>query len=44
GAGLGMSIVRAVCRAHCGAVTAKALPEGGGLEVRVEIPVPAGSG
>jgi signal transduction histidine kinase len=39
GAGLGMSIVRAVCRAHGGQVTARALPGEGGLEVRLEIPV-----
>lgn len=38
GAGLGMSIVRAVCRAHGGWASAQALPEGGGLEVRVELP------
>lgn len=38
GAGLGMSIVRAVCRAHGGSVSARALPEDGGLEVRVELP------
>jgi signal transduction histidine kinase len=38
GAGLGMSIVRAVCHAHGGRVAARALPNGGGLEVRVELP------
>ncbi|CAM3418595.1 sensor histidine kinase [Stackebrandtia soli] len=39
GAGLGLSIVRAVCDAHHGTVNAAALPDGGGLEVRVEIPL-----
>lgn len=38
GAGLGMSIVRAVAHAHDGEVFARALPDGGGMEVRVEIP------
>ena len=38
GAGLGMSIVRAVCRAHGGDVRAESMPDGGGLEVRVELP------
>jgi signal transduction histidine kinase len=37
GSGLGLSIVRAVCDAHGGAVTAVALP-GGGLEVTVSLP------
>ena len=37
GSGLGLSIVRAVCDAHGGAVTATAQP-GGGLEVRVTLP------
>ncbi|MGH8792286.1 MAG: HAMP domain-containing sensor histidine kinase [Stackebrandtia sp.] len=37
GAGLGMSIVKAVCEAHSGTVRARALPDGG-LETRVEIP------
>lgn len=38
GAGLGMSIVRAVCQAHGGDVRATALADGGGMEVRVELP------
>ncbi len=38
GAGLGMSIVRAVAHAHGGEVFARALPDGGGMEVRVELP------
>ncbi|MDP9406415.1 MAG: ATP-binding protein, partial [Actinomycetota bacterium] len=37
GAGLGLSIVRAVARAHGGEVTAQAIPEGG-LDVRVALP------
>jgi len=37
GAGLGLSIVRAVVDAHGGAVRAKAIP-GGGLEVTVSLP------
>ncbi|GGM34916.1 two-component sensor histidine kinase [Micromonospora sonchi] len=37
GSGLGLSIVRAVCDAHGGAVTAVAQP-GGGLEVTVTLP------
>ncbi|GIJ36239.1 sensor histidine kinase [Micromonospora sediminimaris] len=37
GSGLGLSIVRAVCDAHCGTVTAVAQP-GGGLEVTVSLP------
>jgi signal transduction histidine kinase len=37
GSGLGLSIVRAVCEAHGGAVAAQALP-GGGLEVTVTLP------
>src|SRR3954452_15043472 len=37
GSGLGLSIVRAVCDAHGGTVTAVAL-EGGGLEVTVSLP------
>jgi hypothetical protein len=37
GYGLGLSIVRAIVRAHRGAVTARALP-GGGLEVEVTLP------
>jgi signal transduction histidine kinase len=37
GSGLGLSIVRAVCDAHGGSVTASAL-DGGGLEVRVTLP------
>ncbi|HEX2042670.1 MAG TPA: ATP-binding protein [Acidimicrobiales bacterium] len=40
GVGLGLSIVRAVARAHGGAVTAEA-PPAGGLSVRVELPSPA---
>jgi signal transduction histidine kinase len=39
-AGLGLSIVRAVARAHGGDARARALPEGG-LEVTVELPVEA---
>ncbi|MCU1381008.1 MAG: cutS [Acidimicrobiales bacterium] len=38
GAGLGLSIVRAVARAHGGEVTAEPLPEGG---LRVEVRLPA---
>ena len=38
GAGLGLSIVRAACDAHGGMITASALPEDGGLEIRVEVP------
>lgn len=38
GAGLGLSIVRAVCDAHGGTVSAVALP-GGGLEVTVALPL-----
>ena len=37
GSGLGLSIVRAVCDAHGGTVSASAL-DGGGLEVRVTLP------
>ncbi len=37
GSGLGLSIVRAVCDAHGGTVSAQALP-GGGLEVTVTLP------
>ncbi len=37
GSGLGLSIVRAVCDAHGGTVTAVAI-EGGGLEVTVSLP------
>jgi signal transduction histidine kinase len=37
GSGLGLSIVRAVCDAHGGSVSAQAQP-GGGLEVRVSLP------
>jgi signal transduction histidine kinase len=40
GSGLGLSIVRAVCEAHGGAVSAVALP-GGGLEVTVTLPAAA---
>ncbi len=40
GSGLGLSIVRAVCEAHGGAVAAVAL-EGGGLEVTVTLPAAA---
>lgn len=40
GAGLGLSIVRAVCDAHGGTVGAVALP-GGGLEVTVTMPAAA---
>ncbi|GLZ80113.1 hypothetical protein Afil01_49200 [Actinorhabdospora filicis] len=39
GAGLGLSIVRAVVAAHGGTVAAHALPDGGGLEFRVELPL-----
>ncbi|MBY8871196.1 HAMP domain-containing histidine kinase [Micromonospora sp. PLK6-60] len=39
GSGLGLSIVRAVCTAHGGRVTAVAQP-GGGLEVTVTLPAP----
>lgn len=38
GAGLGLAIVRAVCDAHGGTVTARARDEGGGLEVTVTLP------
>ncbi|GAA5181454.1 HAMP domain-containing sensor histidine kinase [Rugosimonospora acidiphila] len=40
GSGLGLSIVRAVCDAHGGTVTAVVLP-GGGLEVTVTLPAAA---
>jgi signal transduction histidine kinase len=40
GSGLGLSIVRAVCDAHRGTVSAVALP-GGGLEVTVTLPAAA---
>ena len=40
GSGLGLSIVRAVCDAHGGSVTAVAL-DGGGLEVTVTLPAAA---
>jgi signal transduction histidine kinase len=40
GSGLGLSIVRAVCEAHGGTVSAVALP-GGGLEVTVTLPAAA---
>jgi signal transduction histidine kinase len=40
GAGLGLSIVRSVARAHGGEVSARARA-GGGLAVEVELPVPA---
>ncbi|GAA2605486.1 HAMP domain-containing sensor histidine kinase [Dactylosporangium fulvum] len=40
GSGLGLSIVRAVCDAHGGGVSAVAL-EGGGLEVTVSLPAAA---
>jgi signal transduction histidine kinase len=40
GSGLGLSIVRAVCEAHGGLVTAVAVP-GGGLEITVLMPVAA---
>jgi len=40
GAGLGLSIVRSVARAHGGDARARALP-GGGLEVTVRLPAPA---
>jgi signal transduction histidine kinase len=40
GSGLGLSIVRAVCDAHGGTVTAVAI-EGGGLEVTVRLPAAA---
>jgi signal transduction histidine kinase len=40
GSGLGLSIVRAVCDAHGGSVSAVALP-GGGLEVTVNLPAAA---
>jgi len=40
GSGLGLSIVRAVCAAHGGTVSAKAQP-GGGLEVTVRLPAAA---
>jgi signal transduction histidine kinase len=40
GAGLGLSIVRSVARAHGGEVSARARTEGG-LAVEVELPVPA---
>lgn len=38
GAGLGLAIVRAVCDAHGGTVTARARADGGGLEVTVTLP------
>jgi signal transduction histidine kinase len=38
GAGLGLAIVRAVCDAHGGTVTAQARDEGGGLEITVTLP------
>lgn len=41
GAGLGLSIVHAVCQAHGGTVDALAL-EGGGLEITVSLPLRAG--
>lgn len=37
GSGLGLSIARAVCRAHGGDISAT-LPAGGGLRIRVELP------
>jgi signal transduction histidine kinase len=40
GSGLGLSIVRAICEAHGGSVTATAL-DGGGLEVTVRLPAAA---
>jgi signal transduction histidine kinase len=40
GSGLGLSIVRAICEAHGGAVSAVAL-DGGGLEVTVSLPAAA---
>jgi signal transduction histidine kinase len=40
GSGLGLSIVRAVCEAHGGGVSAVAL-DGGGLEVTVSLPAAA---
>jgi signal transduction histidine kinase len=40
GSGLGLSIVRAVCDAHGGSVSASAL-DGGGLEVTVRLPAAA---
>jgi signal transduction histidine kinase len=43
GAGLGLSIVRSVARAHGGEARARALP-GGGLEVTVRLPVRAEAG
>jgi signal transduction histidine kinase len=39
GAGLGLAIVRAVCGAHGGTVSALARDDGGGLEVTVTLPV-----
>jgi signal transduction histidine kinase len=41
GAGLGLSIVRAICRAHGTSVSASARP-GGGLDIRIPLPGPAG--
>jgi len=41
GAGLGISIVAAVAAAHSGHVHAAARPDGGGLTVRVQIPIAA---
>lgn len=41
GAGLGLSIVRAVAEAHGGRVSLSARAEGGGLTVRVELPAPS---
>jgi signal transduction histidine kinase len=42
GSGLGLSIVRAVCNAHGGTVSAIAMP-GGGLEVTVTLPLASGA-
>lgn len=42
GSGLGLSIVRAVVRAHGGTVTAEPVP-GGGLTVVVRLPAPGGA-
>jgi signal transduction histidine kinase len=39
GAGLGLSIVRAICRAHGTSATASARPSGG-LDVRIPLPMP----
>lgn len=38
GSGLGLSIVRAVCDAHGGTVSAEARPSGGGMEITVTLP------